>query len=476
MAGTVGKVLTKVFGSRNERMLKRFNSIVSQINEFEPKIQKLSDEELRARTQQLRQEIAAKKIRINEVIPEAMAIIRESMDRHIGIREIFNPEQNFNPDKLDKSQFDEAAYRAYDEVQQRMISTGESWERVTIPVQIYDAVRKLYPDSRPPFRARCFDVQLIGGLVLYEGKIAEMATGEGKTFVAPLACFLRAVEGLHCHVVTVNDYLVRRDASWVRPAFENLGVTVGYIQSDMDPGGEGRKKAYQCDITYGTNSEFGFDYLRDNMKERVDLQVQGSLDYAIVDEVDSILIDEARTPLIISGAAHDDAPKYRAADAVARKVIELNKPWDVIEKEVDTQKRAIKSAQGDADKAKDKAEKEQARKREAEAVKKLEEAEAKKAGVTQYYEVEMDRKSVHLTHEGIAAAQDAAGVGSFYVGNNMEWPHLMEQSLRAHVVYEKDKDYVVERGKNGEMEVTIVDEYTGRKMVGRQWSDGLHQA
>ena len=136
-----------------------------------------------------------------------------------------------------------------------------------------------------------------------------MATGEGKTFVAPLACFMRVLEGNHCHVVTVNDYLVKRDASWVTPAFEALGLTVGYIQSDMEPGGDTRRKQYQCDITYGTNSEFGFDYLRDNMKERVDLQVQGPLDFAIVDEVDSILIDEARTPLIISGAAHDDAPE-----------------------------------------------------------------------------------------------------------------------------------------------------------------------
>ncbi len=170
-------------------------------------------------------------------------------------------------------------------------------------MKVYDGVRRLYPESRPPFRARCFDVQLIGGQVLYEGKIAEMATGEGKTFVAPLACFMKVLEGFHCHVVTVNDYLVRRDATWVKPAFENLGVSVGYIQVDMEPGGEARKRMYQCDVTYGTNSEFGFDYLRDNMKERVDLQVQGPLDFAIVDEVDSILIDEARTPLIISGGA-----------------------------------------------------------------------------------------------------------------------------------------------------------------------------
>ncbi len=469
---TVQKVLTKIFGSRNERLLKRYRSIVTQINELEEKIQPMSDPELRARTQELRAGLSSGKMRTTEVLPEAFAIIRESMDRHIGIRAIFNPDEKFDPD-----QFDDEMLEAYDLVQRQMIATGQSWLSIDIPPKMYAAIRKMYPESRPPFRARPFDVQLIGGLVLYEGKIAEMATGEGKTFVAPLACFMRILEGLHCHVVTVNDYLVRRDSLWIKPAFDNLGITVGYIQSDMEPGGETRKGMYRCDITYGTNSEFGFDYLRDNMKERADLQVQGPLDFAIVDEVDSILIDEARTPLIISGAAHDDAQKYRDADKIARIVIEKNKQWDAIERQVDAAKRAIKSAEGDEEKTKDSAERESARKRQEAAEKQLEEAEAKKEGLVQYYEVELDRKSVHMTHEGIAIAQDAAGVGSFYVGNNMEWPHLMEQSLRAHVVYERDKDYVVERNsQNGQMEVVIVDEYTGRKMVGRQWSDGLHQA
>ncbi len=471
MAVSFSKALTKVFGSRNDRLLKRYRRIVDIVNELEPKVQAMSDAALRARTTELHEGLTGGKLRSADVLPEAFAIIRESMDRHIGIREVFNPEQNFDPDQLDDEMLE-----AYDSVQRHMISTGESWQTVQIPPLVYAAVRKLHPESRPPFRARPFDVQLIGGLVLYEGKIAEMATGEGKTFVAPLACYMRVLEGLHCHVVTVNDYLVRRDSNWIRPAFENLGLTVGYIQQDMEPGGENRRKMYECDITYGTNSEFGFDYLRDNMKERVDLQVQGKLDFAIVDEVDSILIDEARTPLIISGAAHDDAPKYRAADAVARKVLELAKPWDQVEKAVDAAKRTIKAAEGDEDKARTKDEKEAARKRKAEGEKQLAEAEKRKEGLTQYYEVELDRKSVHLTHEGIQAAQDEAGVGSFYVGNNMEWPHLMEQSLRAHVVYERDKDYVVERGRDGQMEVVIVDEYTGRKMVGRQWSDGLHQA
>lgn len=473
MAVSIGKTLTKVFGSRNERLLKRYKKIVQQVNALEPKVQAMTDAQLRTRTAELRQGLTSGKLKSHDMMPEAFAIIRESMDRHIGIREIFNPEQNFDPDKLDDDML-----QAYDLVQQKMIQSGESWQQVAIPLELYNAVRKLYPESRPPFRARCFDVQLIGGMVLYEGRIAEMATGEGKTFVAPLACYVRALEGSHCHVVTVNDYLVRRDAMWVKPAFENLGLTVGYIQSTMDPGGDTRRQAYKSDITYGINSEFGFDFLRDNMKERVDLQVQGPLDFAIVDEVDSILIDEARTPLIISGAAHDDAEKYRKADEVARKVMEVSKPWRDADKAADTAKRAIKAAQGDIDKNKgDKEAIAAAKQRMAEGEKALAEAEARKEGLTQYYEEELDKKTVHLTHEGIAAAQQFAGVGSFYVGNNMEWPHLMEQAMRAHVVYERDKDYVVERGgKSGQMEVIIVDEFTGRKMEGRQWSDGLHQA
>src|SRR5688500_6159273 len=262
MAISVGKVLTKIFGSRNDRLLKRYRAIGEKINEWEPKVAAMNDGQLRQRTQEIRAGVVAKKLRSIDVLPEAFAMIRESMDRHIGIREIFNPEQNFDPDKLDDKMLE-----AYDSVQRHMIATRESWQQVSIPVEIYAAVRKIYPESRPPFRARPFDVQLIGGLVLYEGKIAEMATGEGKTFVAPLACFMRALEGLHCHGGTVNDYLVRRDAMWLKPAFDYLGVSVGHIQADMEPGGDNRRKMYECDITYGTNSEFGFDYLRDNMKE-----------------------------------------------------------------------------------------------------------------------------------------------------------------------------------------------------------------
>ena len=473
----LGNALTKVFGSRNDRLLKRYWREVDAINALEPDIQKLTDQQLKDRTAELRKWVQdghtlRDQIDGHECLHEVFAIMRESMDRHIGIREIFNPEQDFDPNELD-----DAALEQYDLVQQQMIQGGISWQQVAIPLPVYEAVRKLIPESRPPFRARCFDVQLIGGLVLYEGQIAEMKTGEGKTFVGPLACFAKVVEGKHAHVVTVNDYLVRRDATWTKPAMNNLGVSVGWIEQAMGPAGPARAGAYRCDITYGTSSEFGFDYLRDNMKPTVQHQVQGPLDYAIVDEIDSILIDEARTPLIISGQANMDAPKYAEADAVARKVMELNKGWDQAQDRIDEAKRQIKAAQGDLDLAKDKGEKQTLRAKIEAAETELVKAEDDQQNHTQYYERELDRKSVNLTHEGIAAAQEAAGVGSFYVGENVEWPHLMDQAMRAHVCYELDKDYVVEPDpQTKQPSVVIVDEYTGRKMVGRQWSDGLHQA
>ena len=313
---------------------------------------------------------------------------------------------------------------------------------------------------------------MVGGQVLFSHAIAEMATGEGKTLAAPLAAYLNCLQGFKTHIVTVNDYLVQRDRNWMAPAYEALGLTVGAIQSLME--NEERKAQYACDITYGTNNEFGFDYLRDNMKLRVEDQVQGSLDYAIIDEVDSILIDEARTPLIISGPAADDTTRYQAADGVARKLIQLNRDYDRIETQVNALKRTLKQAQGDesvARKSGDEKEAEQIDKKREEAEARLPELEAQLAATTRYYEVELDKHSAHLTHDGIAAAQAEAGVGSFYVGANVEWPHLMDQSLRAHLVYHRDKDYVVQNG-----EVIIVDEFTGRLMIGRQWSDGLHQA
>ncbi|MGD0572958.1 MAG: preprotein translocase subunit SecA [Sedimentisphaerales bacterium] len=328
--------------------------------------------------------------------------------------------------------------------------------------------------ARRTVNMRHFDVQLVGGNVLYEGKIAEMATGEGKTLVATLAAYLVHLTGRHVHVVTVNDYLAKRDAEWMGPIYNALGLSVGAIQADMDTAGEERKNQYESDITYGTNNEFGFDYLRDNMKLSIEHMVQGDLQYGIIDEVDSILIDEARTPLIISGPAFDDVSRYKRADDVARKLIGLQSSYDRIKKQIDTSEKTLANAYGELSEAKKSKDKSRIEKTQAtieRLEKELEEAQSKTGSATQYYEVEQDRKAVHLTHEGIGAAQDAAGVGSFFTGSNMEWPHMLEQSLRAHVVFEKEKDYVVMEGK-----VVIVDEFTGRLMHGRQWSDGLHQA
>jgi preprotein translocase subunit SecA len=262
---------------------------------------------------------------------------------------------------------------------------------------------------------RHFDVQLLGGVVMHQGKIAEMATGEGKTLVATLPAYLNALVGQGVHIVTVNDYLARRDAKWMGPVFKALGLEVGVIQAQMP--NVTRLAAYRADITFGTNSEFGFDYLRDNMKLTYDDQTQqGRHHFAIVDEVDSILIDEARTPLIIAGQAEDSTDRYYKADAIVKQLKE-----------------------------------------------------------TTDYEVNEKDHHVVLTEEGIENAQRIAGVGSFYDPQNIDWPHHIDQALKANYLYKKDKEYVVGDGDEGP-EIVIVDEFTGRKMAGRRWSDGLHQA
>ncbi len=346
------------------------------------------------------------------------------------------------------------------------VGEGESLE-----VEVFAVVREV---ARRTVNMRHFDVQLAGGKVLSEGKIAEMATGEGKTLVATLAAYLLYLKGRKVHVVTVNDYLAKRDAEWMAPIYNALGMTVGAIQADMDTAGDERKSQYACDVVYGTNNEFGFDYLRDNMKTSLEQMVQGPLEYAIIDEVDSILIDEARTPLIISGPAFDDVSRYKQGDQVARKLISLQSNYDRIKRQIDSAQRAIAGAQGElaeAKKEKDDERIEKAHKAIEQAEKEFGSAQERLSGATQYYEAEQDKKAVHLTHEGIGAAQEITGVGSFFTGSNMGWPHLLEQSLRAHVTFEREKDYVVMEGK-----VVIVDEFTGRLMDGRQWSDGLHQA
>ena len=347
-------------------------------------------------------------------------------------------------------------------------ANGESREAI-----MPEAFSMMREASRRARNHRQFDVQLAAGMVLDSGWIAEEATGEGKTIACYPAIFMAWIDGMHTHVVTTNDVLVQRDAEFAKPVFEMLGLSVGFIQSDMDP--QTRQPMYACDVTYGTNSEFGFDYLRDNMKLSVAEQVQGPLGFVIVDEVDSILIDEARTPLIISGGAYGDVTRYKKVDTVARQVIEKNRSWDRLNRQVETMKRDIKALEGELSKVKsDKSNNDaisQAQANFDRALNAFNDAERTLTHETQYFEVELDKKSVHMTHEGVGLAQEIAGVGSFYVGANMEWPHLMDQSLRAHLVYEKDKEYIV-RGD----EVVIVDEFTGRLMEGRQWSDGLHQA
>ena len=473
---TVSKGLTKVFGSRNERVLKTYRQRVERINALEPEMRELTDDQLRARTAAFQQRIADGE-GSGEVMPEALAVAREVMDRAVGLRNTLDPARAFDPSVLPegpRAELERVRSEAEALEPAEVLGSPEpvpGWLRVPVPPSLYAALREALPEAKPPFRSRPFDVQLIGAMVLAEGKIAEMKTGEGKTIVAPLACYIAALEGLPSHMVTVNDYLVARDREWVFPFYHWLDLSVGAIHGQHIQSHEAKAEAYRCHVVYGTNSEFGFDYLRDNMKLAVEEQVQRKRGFCIIDEVDSILIDEARTPLIISGPANQDAPRYELADKIARHLIQKQKEWDRANQEVERVQRRIKGLEGDIRNTRDKQKAQQMREEMEELQKKLPELEAERDRFPQYYEVELDKKAAHLTEQGVAAAQEEAGIGSFYVGNNMDFPHLLENALRAHVVYEGDKDYVVQNG-----EVVIVDQFTGRLMPGRQWSDGLHQA
>ncbi|KAA1261951.1 preprotein translocase subunit SecA [Rubripirellula obstinata] len=348
--GSVERGITAVFGSANARQVSKLQNRAEAITKLEPKYEALSDEELRNQTEVLRGRLREGET-LDDILEDAFAVCREGGKRFLGMRH--------------------------------------------------------------------YDVQLIGGMVLHFGNIAEMVTGEGKTLVATLPAYLNAIEGKGVHVITVNDYLARRDMEWMAPIFMNLGLTVNAIQSGMST--DAKQAAYACDITYGTNNEFGFDYLRDNMRpaakndDRFPAEVQqcqGPLNYAIIDEVDNILIDEARTPLIISGPADLDLGRYKEADRVARQ----------LKKEL-------------------------------------------------HFTVDEKQHNVTLTDEGVREAEKLAGVESFYTAGNMEWPHLIDNSLKAHFLYKIDVNYVIK-----DREIVIVDEFTGRLMEGRQWSDGLHQA
>ncbi|MEJ7577809.1 MAG: preprotein translocase subunit SecA [Pyrinomonadaceae bacterium] len=363
----IDKFLTKVFGSSNQRYLKTLRPVVEQVNALEAEMKKLSDDELRARTAEFKERVARQ--------------IAEAGD-----------------DKEDRKR---RTRTALDEI---------------LP-EAFAAVREA---SVRATGMRHFDVQLIGGAVLHSGRIAEMRTGEGKTLVATLPAYLNALTGRGVHVITVNDYLALRDAEWMGQIYKFLGLTVGCIQNDMDDWE--RKDAYAADITYGTNNEFGFDYLRDNMKFDLATCVQRAHYFAVVDEVDSILIDEARTPLIISGASDEATDKYYRADAV---IPQLKRGEEDKENKTKT---------GD-------------------------------------YVVDEKQHTAVLTEEGVMKAERVLGVGNLYDPSNMEMLHCVEQALKAHTLYRLDHHYVVQND-----EVIIVDEFTGRLMKGRRWSDGLHQA
>jgi preprotein translocase subunit SecA len=310
--------------------------------------------------------------------------------------------------------------------------TIEFKERIAQGASIDDLLIEAFAVVREAGRRflnmRHFDVQLIGGMVLHHGKISEMKTGEGKTLVATLPCYLNALDGKGVHVVTVNDYLAKRDSEWMGRIYKALGMRVGVIVHDLDD--QERKDAYGADITYGTNNEFGFDYLRDNMKFRIDDCVQRPFNYGIVDEVDSILIDEARTPLIISGPSEESTDKYYKINRIIPKLVR----GEVIEGKEPGEKYTT----GD-------------------------------------YTIDEKHKAAALTEEGVFKVEKLLGIGNLYDPANIEYNHHVQQALRAHVIYQRDRDYLVKDGDEGP-EVIIVDEFTGRIMPGRRWSDGLHQA
>jgi preprotein translocase subunit SecA len=353
----IDNVVARFIGTKHERDVKRIQPLVEAVNALEPEMKQLSDEELGARTLALKAEVQA---------------------------------------RLEGVEWDAPDYKQ---------KLQEALEPAVVPA--FATAREA---GRRTLGMRHFDVQLIGGIVLHQGKIAEMKTGEGKTLVATLGAYLNSLTGKGVHIVTVNDYLARRDAEWMGPIFKMLGLTVGVIVHDLDDAQ--RRAAYAADITYGTNNEFGFDYLRDNMKYDLKDCVQRGHQFAIVDEVDSILIDEARTPLIISGPAEESTDKYYRIDKMIPKLI----------RDID-------------------------------------------------YTLDEKLRTATLTEEGVAKCERLLNLGNLYDPANMEIIHHVYQGLRAHTLFEKDVDYVVKDG-----EIVIVDEFTGRQMPGRRWSDGLHQA
>ena len=413
---TVTSLARSVLGTTNDAKLRRIAHLVAQVRAKEPELVPLDDRELRLRSQALRERVA-KDGSLDNVLVEALALAREAADRRIGMWNAIDPSKGF-PDEAwgaDLPRIQEVRAEMAELIRKAQESQNQTadqkfpWD-IDLPGSAYAAIRTLYPVSAPPFRMRAHDVQVVGAIVLNQGRIAEMRTGEGKTLVALLACYLNALSGKGVHVITVNDYLASRDAAWNAPALRFLGISVGAIQSQMPSWL--RKQIYACDVTYGTNNEFGFDYLRDNLAKSLDEQVQTRRNFAVVDEADSVLIDEARTPLIISGPAVGRAEAYQKADEAAKAL-----------------------------------------------------------QITTHYEVDIKDRHVTLNEAGMDHAATLFGVANLYEAEHMHLPHYLDNALKAKELYTKDKEYLVANGQ-----VKIVDEHTGRIMEGRRWSDGLHQA
>lgn len=400
------KIFTALFGTTHERHVKKIRPLIAEIEQFGEDLKSWDDAQLAASTESLRARLA-KGETLDDLLVDAFAICREACDRRLGMLNAVKPEYGF--DLAQFGEFQSEAQRA----QSELAAGKPEWE-IHLPAGYYAKLRELYPESVRPYRMRAFDVQLIGGVVLHQGRIAEMATGEGKTLAAACPVYLNALSGKGVHVVTVNDYLARRDAETMGKAYKFLGLTVGIIIPQLEA--DVRRISYGSDITYGTNNEFGFDYLRDNMAIERDQLVQRELNFCIVDEVDSILIDEARTPLIISGPAEESTEKYLKANSLAR-ILKVDVHFTIDEKS----------------------------------------------------------SAIHMTEDGVTTCENFLNVNNLYADGTSGWVHHINQALKAHHLFKRDDEYVVEKGQEGD-EVVIIDENTGRKMVGRRYSDGLHQA
>ncbi|SHI89419.1 preprotein translocase subunit SecA [Fibrobacter sp. UWP2] len=374
----VDTVLHKIFGTPHERKVKKLRPVIAQIHEARKALEALDDAALAAKSAEFREKLK-NGATLEDIKVEAFAVCQEACDRRLGIFNIFKPENNFDFSKLGPE------LQVYTDAAKAELDAGKNEWEVYMPAAVYAKVRELYPESVKPFRMMPFDVQMIGGLVLHEGAIAEMATGEGKTLAAALPVYLNGLSGHGVHVVTVNDYLAGRDAKQMGLVYKFLGLTVGLIVNGLNP--EQRRISYNSDVTYGTNNEFGFDYLRDNMAVEPNQLVQRELNFCIVDEVDSILIDEARTPLIISGPAEDATDKYAKANEIAQKLVK-NRDFGVDEKD----------------------------------------------------------KNIQLTEKGVNHIQELMGIQNLY-GEHADWVHFFDQALRAWYLYEKDVDYIVRDGE-----------------------------